>query len=226
MSQPTCDEIRAFAPEVALGVAPGDERARVLAHVASCGGCAAFLAELSETADALLLLAPEHEPPEGFEGRVLTQTRRPRRRLARTLAVAAAVVLAIGGTVAGMRIATSGERADAARYRDVLARANGSWMGSAVLRTADGSEAGHVIVYEGEPSWLFVAASDGTAGEWLRIDVLRRGQPPVRLNGGVRMRESGGWWGGLVAFDPRAITDVHLVQDDGTVAYRGTLTSG
>ena len=39
-----CEQVRELIPEVALGLAPGDERARVLAHVDACPECQAALA--------------------------------------------------------------------------------------------------------------------------------------------------------------------------------------
>ncbi|HEX2294483.1 MAG TPA: zf-HC2 domain-containing protein, partial [Actinomycetota bacterium] len=63
MSAPlSCAEVRDLAPEVALGIAPGEERARVLAHVRGCGDCRRLLDGLAETADLLLVLAPRDEP--------------------------------------------------------------------------------------------------------------------------------------------------------------------
>jgi hypothetical protein len=58
-------------PELAIGVAAGDERARLLGHLARCVPCRGVLESASAAADALLLVAPEREPPPGFETRVL-----------------------------------------------------------------------------------------------------------------------------------------------------------
>ncbi|HZB34425.1 MAG TPA: hypothetical protein VE465_29950 [Streptosporangiaceae bacterium] len=58
-------------PELAIGVAAGDERARLLGHLARCTPCRGTLVSASAAADSLLLLAPEREPPPGFETRVL-----------------------------------------------------------------------------------------------------------------------------------------------------------
>jgi predicted anti-sigma-YlaC factor YlaD len=66
-----CAHVRDLAPEVALGVAGGEDRAIVLAHTAGCSECRAFVAELSSTVDAVLLLAPTRQPPPNFETRVL-----------------------------------------------------------------------------------------------------------------------------------------------------------
>src|SRR4029450_14086852 len=80
----SCEEVRSLVPELALGIAAGDDRARALEHLADCPACRGRLEELSIVADELLLLAPAQEPPAGFESRVLGRleppARPPRRR--------------------------------------------------------------------------------------------------------------------------------------------------
>ena len=81
MSGAACDEVRAAAPELALGMLDGEERARVLAHARGCPACRAHLDELAGVAQEILTAAPVHEPPPGFESRVLDALRaaaRPR----------------------------------------------------------------------------------------------------------------------------------------------------
>ena len=73
MSVLTCAEVREFAPELALGILGGAERAEVVFHVNGCARCQAYVAELTEAADAIPQLVPEAEPPPGFEARVLRQ---------------------------------------------------------------------------------------------------------------------------------------------------------
>ena len=70
MTTLTCDELRAMAAEVALGILPGAERADALGHLEHCVGCRVLVEGLAQTGDALLLLAPEADPPMGFESRV------------------------------------------------------------------------------------------------------------------------------------------------------------
>jgi hypothetical protein len=66
-----CEEIRASLAELATNAATGHDRARALEHLAACPTCRDEMAQLTRTADALLLLAPGVEPPPGFETRVL-----------------------------------------------------------------------------------------------------------------------------------------------------------
>ncbi len=100
MSALQCGAVRTLAPELALGVLDGVERAETLAHVESCARCQALVAELTEAVDLMPLLVPEREPPFGFERRVLQSiVPAPRRgaRILRMAAVAAAVATLVVG---------------------------------------------------------------------------------------------------------------------------------
>jgi hypothetical protein len=162
----SCEETRRLAPELALGIADGAERARALEHLAGCADCRRAVGALSEVADELLMLAPEREPTVGFESRVLARLApapapapappprwRPRRLLA-VLAPAAAAAAIATGIVLG---ATGDDRRLADHYRATLAEANGSYFEAARLRTPAGMRAGLVYAYRGNPSWIYVA---------------------------------------------------------------------
>lgn len=74
MVDPTrCGDVADALAEVATGAASGPDRARVLAHLAECPACRHELEELTRVADDVLLVAPEHDPPAGFEGGVLAR---------------------------------------------------------------------------------------------------------------------------------------------------------
>src|SRR5918992_2039197 len=70
--RPDCVRMDQLIPELAIGVAVGDERAQILGHLARCAPCRGVLDSASAAADAMLLVAPEREPPPGFETRVLS----------------------------------------------------------------------------------------------------------------------------------------------------------
>ncbi len=59
---------------LALGVR-GPGQVALVGHVAVCGACTADLEGLVAVADTLSLLAPEADPPSGFEGRLLEVAR-------------------------------------------------------------------------------------------------------------------------------------------------------
>jgi len=67
-----CDAFATVAPELALGLLDGVSSEVVLAHAATCPACRALLDELIAGVDRMSLLAPEMEPPVGFESTVLT----------------------------------------------------------------------------------------------------------------------------------------------------------
>jgi hypothetical protein len=103
MSVLTCAEVRELAPELALGILGGAERAEVVLHVNGCARCQAYVSELTEAADAIPQLVPEHEPPAGFEQRVMHRLdegrRRSRRRWVASTAAAAAVAAIFSITI-------------------------------------------------------------------------------------------------------------------------------
>src|SRR5262249_31889730 len=116
MNDFSCDQTSDVASELALDVLAGDERAAALAHLETCASCRHDVAQLTETAEELLLLAPEVEPSSHFESDVLARVdamsrvastdeiRRARtRRLRRvTAAVGVAAALVIGIVVVGV----------------------------------------------------------------------------------------------------------------------------
>src|SRR5881396_2165251 len=142
MTDQRCDEIRAVIPELAAGVASGDVRADALAHIAGCAACRRELEEVSGTLDELLLLAPEREPPAGFDLRVLNRIgdTAPRRRpLLRTALVLAAAALVVAGAAAGLTWTRSADDRNLAdQYRDTLAVGHGSFLRAADI-TAGGA---------------------------------------------------------------------------------------
>ena len=103
MSVLTCAEVRELAPELALEILGGAERAEVVLHVNGCARCQAYVSELTEAADAIPQLVPEHEPPAGFEERVIHRLdegrRRSRRRWVASIAAAAAVAAIFSITI-------------------------------------------------------------------------------------------------------------------------------
>ena len=109
MTPVDCTAARDAAPELALGILDGAERAEVLLHVAGCPACQAYVSDLAVVADGLASLAPEVEPPFGFSRRVDAAIRGPRRHLHRrvvtgvaaAMAAAAIAVAALTGVVGG-----------------------------------------------------------------------------------------------------------------------------
>jgi hypothetical protein len=164
-----CADLADTLAEVATGAASGPDRAQLLRHLTGCEDCRRELDELTRVADEVLLIAPEHEPPAGFEGAVLAQLTGSaaappaKRRFARPLLYAAAASLVALGAAGAVWQATADDRNLAAAYRDTLDVADGRYFAAADLLKPSGGSAGTVFLYEGEPSWLFVVVRDAPA---------------------------------------------------------------
>jgi predicted anti-sigma-YlaC factor YlaD len=155
-----CAEARDLFPELAAGVAAGDERARALGHLSGCPACRREFAATAEVIDELLWLVPEHDPPAGFESSVLarlTPAAPPRRRRRRPRLLWAASIAAVAALAAGaVWWQTADDRELASNYRHTLTVAHGHDLSAAPLLLAGGAETGTVFAYDGSPSWIYV----------------------------------------------------------------------
>jgi len=156
-----CDDYQQDLAELALGVLTGRQRAATLAHVDSCDHCAEELEQLSRTADAVVYVAPEEEPPVGFEVRLFNRMglaenasappaplrRGPARwsssRGRWALAAAAAVVALVAGLSIGWVTGSSGNHptqgvAGVHSSREVVATADLVEQGRSVGRVVTG----------------------------------------------------------------------------------------
>jgi hypothetical protein len=208
--------VRELIPELAMGVASGEVRAQALAHLAGCAACRRELEDVAVAIDELLLLAPEQEPPAGFDARVLAELEqsRPRREVGRILLMAAAlVVVAVVAAGATWWHGTE-DRNLAGQYRETLAVADGRYLRAADL-TAGGKEVGHVFAYQGSPSWLFVTIEAGPPGRH-GVRLVTTDGHAINL-GTCRVREDGtGSWGTTIDLPLTAIDRVVLFRDGRT----------
>ena len=136
-----CIGFREVAPEVALGIAEGDERSAALAHLATCADCRQDLEGLTGAVDAVTATARSVEPPSGFEVRTLAafdaapaQAAGPRGR--RVLAAAAAIVAVVALLGVGLSVLLDDDRPGSSE----LARADSATS----LTAPDGSSVGTV----------------------------------------------------------------------------------
>ena len=158
-----CSEVRDLIPELATGVASGEERAEALAHLARCPACRRELDETTAVMDDLLLLGPSREPSPGFETSVLERMKPPRSRGARrgrllqlVAVVAAAAVIGSGAGSGAALWVTAPQRELAATYERTLAVANGQYFTARNVTTESQRTVGHLFAYEGSPSWVLV----------------------------------------------------------------------
>ncbi len=222
-----CARIRELAPELALGIADGAQRAEALEHLADCADCRAHLESLAKVADELLLLAPPLEPPLGFEDRVAARTaprEAPaprRRRLALGFAAAAGAAALAAGAV---WIGTSSDRDLASSYRAALERVDGNYFATGALLAPGGQEVGDAYAYDGDHSWVYVIASPPEAypsgggklapGRY-SMELVGDGARPVKL-GPMEVDASGeGVSGGELPAGLGDLTELTLVDTSG-----------
>jgi hypothetical protein len=212
MADRSCEDVRWLIPELALGVAPGDERAHALAHLDRCPQCRELLERATTTADDLLVLAPEHEPPTGFDTRVLRAVSAPRRRRRRAAALVAAAVAIAGLGAAGVTWrAGADEREAATAYRQTRDVGDGSHLSAAVLKTDSGVEAGHVFAFQGEPSWIFMTVDGAPSGYYSVTLVTKDGR--VREVGWCRVHDGTASWGTAVDVPIDSVDHLEMRHD-------------
>jgi hypothetical protein len=228
-----CVEVRDLIPEIAAGVAAGDERARALAHFGDCHECRHELAVTADLVDEMLTLVPAEEPPAGFESRVMARLapeakgrrvhplrRRPPRRAGR-LAGRTAGWVAAAAAVAGLAAGvvwwqTAQDRTLAGQYRHTLAVAHGHGLSAAPLRSGFGTEQGTVFAYQGEPSWLYVTfRSMPRPGHYDTRLVTKDGrQFPLRA---FEAGQNAYAWGSTIKVQVREISTIEFARSGVTV---------
>lgn len=204
-----CAELREVAPELALGAVSGDERAQAVAHLTTCPACRQLVNDLTRVADDLLLVAPEVEPPPGFESRVLARLgdeMKPRRRAWRSLAaVAAAAALVVFGGVVGATLVDDGERAQPVR--------------TALAISASGRSTCRVVLTGEDPTSLVVSLDGppGTSFGYVVEAQPAKGKPvPV---GEFRLNDGHGILATTVDLDADDVRSVRVFGMDGELLY-------
>jgi|SRR5579875_13836 len=222
---PECEEVAPSLVELALGVLAGEERVLAVAHVEACARCSALVAELSAAADELLHLAPGTEPPVGFEARVferlglspprgrrlvqgqgLASPRRRRRGVSRRLAASlvAAALLVVGGALAGGLVARSGPGEGGSSALETVALRSG------------GKAVGRVMVYAGNPTWVFMYMDDPAWAGELRCQVVED-QGPLLTLGQFWLSAGKGAWAASVSQPAGRLREARVVDSRGHV---------
>jgi hypothetical protein len=215
-----CEEIRDLAPEIALGIADGEERAEALRHLSTCPECRRAVEGLTQVTDELLVLAPVQEPPAGFESRVVEAMglgRPPGRRLPRWLtprwlAPRLGPALAAAAVTAAVLIGVySDDRQTAGRYREALDEAGGQYFQADRLADEAGARAGVVFGYEGSPSWLFVTVNPAHRGAVRSAELVTRDRRTIPLREFDLDRN--GAWGGTIPVSLYKVSSVRLLGE-------------
>jgi hypothetical protein len=238
MTDADCARIRELAPELALRIADGEQRAEALEHLAGCADCRAHLESLARVADELLLLAPPLEPPLGFEDRVAARISAapaaapppPRRR---RFALAFAAAACVGALAAGaVWLATSSDRELASSYRAALDRVDGNYFATGALEAPGGQEVGDVYAYDGDHSWVYVIAAppeaspDGSgklAPGRYRMELVGDGARPAKV-GSMEIDASGeGVSGGELPNGLEGLDELRLLDAQGREVAEATI---
>ena len=219
MTAMECDQLREVAAELALATAPGKQRAAALAHIDRCAECRLVVEELSDAADALLLSAPEAEPPAGFAGRVLSGLGPPRRsrwRAGVRVAAAAATVLSLG-------VATGIHVRHSAGPSERLSALQAPGVRVARFLAGPGEHVqGEVFAVSGRPSSVFMTVSDEGSSDTYRCE-LELGDGQLIEIGSFQLHDGLGSWGKSVASDLHQLKAVRLLDEHGNPAATASL---
>ena len=218
-----CQDYAADLSELALGVLTGRERVRALSHVESCPHCAEELEQLSRAADAVVQVAPEVEPPLGFEVRLFEQMgvadvpRRKRRRAPRWIpaalaAAAAAVALAVGLTLA-LSSPTPPAQNAAGPARHV----------AVATLSENGVSVGRVVTHGGADPWMSMMLADSSARGTVDCVVVTKDGVTHWL-GSFTAKSGYGAWLAPLHVDPKDLRSAQVVSPSGTVLATATLT--
>jgi hypothetical protein len=224
MRRMDCAQLADAAPELALGILPGDERAAALAHLDECLGCQQHVGSLAGVTDQLLLLAPKAQPAAGFEQRVLAalDDRRPisvQRSQGKRRAIRASVAaLALAACLAlGIFLRWSGSSTPPTLAVEQMSTDSGTVVGQAFVHRARP----HVL-FISLPGWKDQAESYGRPDDAYALRIERRDGPPQVLP--VEMNADDAW-ATTLDIDPEAITSVAMVDSHGRVWCRAQFGS-
>lgn len=199
MRRITCEMFEADAAELSVGTIDEPHRTDLLEHASTCPSCREVLDEVTDLADRLLLLAPEAEPPAGFESRALASLPRPsppapRASRARIMGAAVAAVLAfVVGVVVGNAGRTDAPVRSAVVVSPALTSAGSVELAGAELTVSLGQDlpwpdevACELIGPDG--AWTRVASwspDPRYGGEWtVTVDESLTRSPEMRLVSG------------------------------------------
>ena len=226
MSELSCERMHELAPELALDILTGYERATAQAHLGECPSCRTYVGSLAQVSDRLLTLVPGIEPPVGFEDRVLSRMgmttpapRQPRRRhwLAVTAAAAAAaLVFGAGGWVIG-GVTTE--------HTQVAAQSEENGIRVATFRTASHQAVGEVFTYQNDPSWVYMAVHAPSNVDWVACQLVKRDGSIVQI-GAFTLSAGNGTWSSDLQLDPNTVATARLVSSKGTILAAASFDAG
>jgi hypothetical protein len=224
MKEHGCDAHQEELPELALGVLTGRDRVQALAHVESCPRCAEELEQLSHAADAVVQVAPEVEPPLGFETRLFERMGiadvRPRRRIRpRWVAGALAAAAAVAALVVGLSLGQSSPTPP-------TQGAQGA-QGAHEVATADlvdhGTVVGRVATHGGAHPWVSMMLFDSSARGRVNCVVVTSDGARHQVGWFDASDDGYGAWIAPLSVKPQDVRSAEVVTPSGTVIATATL---
>lgn len=206
----SCELFDEHADELALGQVGEPLRGHLLAHAADCPHCHSLLDGLGTVVDRLLLVAPQAEPPAGFENRALARVGAPPAAVVRAIHtrmlpvwVAAVASLVVGaGAVAA--VWAVGDRSPAG-------------PASAAIVAASGTEVGTVRLIADPRPHVLVTVDAPRPGAGLRHCELRLAGRWVEVGTWEVADLAAGAWAVGIDADLLDATAMRVVDEDGAV---------
>jgi anti-sigma-K factor RskA len=225
-----CDAYAENLSELALGILTGRERAATLAHVDICAHCAEELEQLARAADAVVRVAPEAEPPMGFEVRLfermgVADTPPRRRGTARRLAATPRWALAVAAAVVALAIGLSigwNTGPDRGPGPTTVTHPHAPEVAAADL-TDHGRPVGRVATFGGTNPWMTVTLDDG-ASHGLVICEVVTGNGVTHTVGTFTARDGYGSWGAALRVAPHDVRKALVVSSNGQVIGTAVLS--
>jgi hypothetical protein len=214
-----CDAMRDDLNEFALGTLSGRSRALVLDHLEGCAHCTAESEALADAADMLLWLAPEAEPPLGFETRVIERfrgagaKRQFNRRRISIFAVAALMIVVLGVGVGAVATSQGGGSHPSATQRPITGRL-----------VSDGHVLGDVTISAGSPSWMTMDVDTGKLSGlvWCEVTFANGRSETV---GKFTISHGYGSWVAPIRASGHDVRSARIVNGAGTVLAQATFAA-
>jgi hypothetical protein len=204
--------------ELALGVLTGRDRARVLSHVESCPRCAEELEQLARVADTIVQVAPESEPPLGFEVRLFERMGVAdvrRRRFRRSHWIPVSVAAAAAALALGLGLGLSSSPAPSATAQGHHRSVSGDLV-------ENGRLVGHVAAFSGSKPWMSMTLADSSARGTVNCDVVTDQGVTDRV-GTFVARQGYGAWSAPLSVNPADLRTAEVVSPSGTVIATAAL---